>query len=60
MWGLNPKRCLASLPHLIPSDVMKDSSVGMDSTVEQICKMMGEPRNYGKLLLQTYTSISME
>ena len=29
------------------SDVEKDSTVGMEQTVEQVKKLIGEPRNYG-------------
>ena len=29
------------------SDVEKDSSAGMEETVEKVKKLIGEPRNYG-------------
>jgi hypothetical protein len=36
-----------SLFSLLYSDIEKDSSSGMEQTLEQIKKLIGEPRNYG-------------
>lgn len=33
--------------YLVPSDIEKDSSNAMEQSVENIKKIIGEPRNYG-------------